>query len=271
MTRLQDQHAFVTGGGTGIGAAIAKTLAGEGAKVTLVGRRKDKLEEVAEQIRSSRAKSRGAGTEAGKRASTALGTNDDVMIAVADVTSRDDVEAALGIARAAHGPISLLVNNAGAATTAPFAKLDVDDWRAMIAVNLDAVFHCCQAALPDLLAVPRGRIITIASIAGLQGFAYTAAYVAAKHGAVGLMRTLALEFADSGLTANAICPGFTDTDIVAQSVARLTARTGRSDAEARADLAALNPGGRLIAPEEVAAMVVDLCLSDRNGEAVVIA
>jgi NAD(P)-dependent dehydrogenase (short-subunit alcohol dehydrogenase family) len=269
--RLYGHHAIITGGGTGIGAAIARALAAEGAKLTLVGRRPELLEEVAKKLRSSRAKSRGAAQSAEPRPSAAFGTNEGVSVAPADVTVRAEVDRAFTQARAAHGPITILINNAGAAAGIPFSKITGTLWRDMLAVNLDGVFHCCQAALPDLLAAARGRIVTIASIAGLRGFAYAAPYIAAKHGAVGLTRALAAEYASTGLTANAVCPGFVDTEMTVQSVATITAKTGRSEEAARAELARLNPSGRLIVPEEVTAAVLDLILSDRNGEAVEIA
>jgi NAD(P)-dependent dehydrogenase (short-subunit alcohol dehydrogenase family) len=220
-------------------------LAAEGAKVSVVGRRLEPLEQIA-------------------------GATGGFAIA-ADVTLRDAVDAAVAKARAAQGPISILVNNAGLAASAPFAKVTEAMWRQAMAVNLDAVYHCSQAVLPEMLATGRGRIVTIASTAGLYGFAYTAPYVAAKHGAVGLMRALAAELAKSPITANAICPGFTDTEIVGEAVRNIQQKTGRSADEARADLARLNPSGRLIAPAEVAELVVDLVLSDRSGEAVEIA
>jgi NAD(P)-dependent dehydrogenase (short-subunit alcohol dehydrogenase family) len=141
----------------------------------------------------------------------------------------------------------------------------------MLAVNLGGVFHCCQAALPDLLAAERGRIVTVASMAGLHGFAYASPYIVAKHGAVGLTRALAAEFAGTSLRVNAVCPGFVATEMTLRSVANISEKTGRSDVEAEAELARLNPSGRLIAPEEVAAAVLDLVLSDRNGEAMEIA
>jgi NAD(P)-dependent dehydrogenase (short-subunit alcohol dehydrogenase family) len=244
--RLQNHHALVTGGGTGIGAAVARALAAEGAKLTLVGRRREPLEEV--------------------------GCGDfDALIACADVTDREQVDHAFATAREAQGPITILINNAGAAAGIPFAKVTPALWRDMLAVNLDGVFHGCQAALPDLLAAEAGRIVTIASMAGLHGFAYAAPYIAAKHGAVGLTRALAAEYAGTRLRVNAVCPGFVDSDMTVQSIANITAKTGRSAEEARAELARLNPSGRLIAPEEVAALVIDLILSDRNGEAVEIA
>jgi NAD(P)-dependent dehydrogenase (short-subunit alcohol dehydrogenase family) len=244
--RLKGQHALITGGGTGIGAAIARRLGAEGACLTLVGRRRDKLEEV--------------------------GCGDfDALVAPADVTVREEVDRAFAIAREAQGPITILVNNAGAAAGMPFGKVTETLWRDILAVNLDGLFHCCQAALPDLLAAPAGRIVTIASMAGLHGFAYAAPYIAAKHGAVGLTRALAAEYAQKNLRVNAVCPGFVDTDMTVQSVSTITARTGRSEEEARSELTRLNPSGRLISPDEVAAAVLDLVLSERNGEAVEIA
>lgn len=244
--RLAGHHALVTGGGTGIGAAIARSLGAEGAKLTLVGRRRDKLEEVG-------------------------GGDFDALVAPADVTVRGDVERAFALARDAQGPITILINNAGAAAGMPFAKVSEDLWRDILAVNLDGMFHCCQAALPDLLAAPAGRIVTVASMAGLHGFAYAAPYIAAKHGAVGLTRALAAEYDRTNLRVNAVCPGFVDTDMTVQSVATITAKTGRSEETARAELARLNPSGRLISPGEVAAAVLDLIVSERNGEAVEIA
>ncbi len=263
--RLAGRHAIVTGGGTGIGAAIAKALAAEGARLTLVGRRREKLEETARACAPAKA---GAQAEA---ETGLLRSQERMFVAAADVTDRDQVEGAFAAARAAHGPIAILVNNAGAARGVPFAKVTAALWREMMAVNLDGMFHCCQAALPDLLAAEAGRIVTIASMAGLHGFAYAAPYVAAKHGAVGLTRALAAEYARTGLRVNAVCPGFVDTDMTVDSVANIQAKTGRSEEEARAELARLNPGGRLIAPAQVAEAVLGLVLSERNGEAVEIA
>jgi NAD(P)-dependent dehydrogenase (short-subunit alcohol dehydrogenase family) len=244
--KLQGHHAIITGGGTGIGAAIARALGAEGACLTLVGRRREPLEEVC------------AG-------------DFDALVAPADVTVREEVDRAFALARDSQGPITILVNNAGAAAGVPFAKVTPELWRDMLAVNLDGIFHCCQAALPDLLAAEAGRIVTIASMAGLHGFAYASPYIAAKHGAVGLTRALAAEYAQTGLRVNAVCPGFVDTDMTVRSVSNIVAKTGRSEDKAREDLARLNPSGRLITPEEVAAAVLDLVASDRNGEALEIA
>ncbi|HYI48633.1 MAG TPA: SDR family oxidoreductase [Allosphingosinicella sp.] len=263
--RLKGRHAIVTGGGTGIGAAIAMALAAQGARVTLVGRRREKLE----QIESSCAPAK-AGAQADSETGLLL-PQEHMFVAPADVTDRAQVDAAFAAARDRHGPISILVNNAGAAHGVPFAKVTEALWRELLAVNLDSLLHCCQAALADLRAAQAGRIVTIASMAGLHGFAYASPYIAAKHGAVGLMRALAAEYAGTGLTANAVCPGFVDTEMTVESVANIRAKTGRSEEQARAELARLNPSGRLIAPEEVAEAALALILSTRSGEAVEIA
>jgi NAD(P)-dependent dehydrogenase (short-subunit alcohol dehydrogenase family) len=247
--RLAGHHALITGGGTGIGAAIARALAAEGAKLTLVGRRRDKLEEV------------GAG-------------DFDALVAPADVTDRAQVNAAFAIARAAQGPIDILINNAGAAESAPFAKLSAGNWRRTMAVNLDALLHCTQAALPDLLEAEAGRVVTIASVAGLKGYAYASPYVAAKHGAVGFTRALAAEYARTNLTVNAVCPGYAETAMVEDAVANIRVKTGRSGQEARDALAKFNPQGRLITPEEVANAVLWLCLPESRsitGQAIAVA
>ena len=247
--RLEGLHAVVTGGGSGIGAAIAQALAREGAQLTLIGRRREALDAIAVTLPGA-------------------------CVAQADVTDRAAVDAAFASARAAHGPIAILVNNAGIAPSAPFAKVTAEAWRQTMAVNLDALFHCCQAALPDLIAAPSGRIVTVASTAGVKGYGYTAPYVASKHGAIGLMRALATEFAHTGLTANAVCPGFTDTDIVGDAIANIQAKTGRSADEARAQLTRFNPQGRLIDPAEVAEAALWLCLpASRSvtGQAIMVA
>ncbi|WP_447763482.1 SDR family NAD(P)-dependent oxidoreductase [Sphingopyxis panaciterrae] len=245
---LEGQHALITGGGTGIGAAIAAELHAAGARLTLVGRRSEPLEAVA----------------AGLPGTTCI---------TADVTDEASVAAAFAKARAG-GPLSILVNNAGAAETAPVAKTSLALWNAMLAVNLTGVFLCTREALADVAKAENGRIINVASTSALRGYAYTGAYAAAKHGVVGLTRTLALELAKTGATANAVCPGFTDTDLVARSLDNVVAKTGMDRDAALAQFVADNPQKRLIRPEEVARTVLWLCdpaSSSINGQAIAIA
>jgi NAD(P)-dependent dehydrogenase (short-subunit alcohol dehydrogenase family) len=234
--RLEGRHALVTGAARGIGAEIARRLAAEGASLTLLGRSRDTLQQLAEALP-------GAGHG----------------IAVADVTDAHVVAAAFGQARAARGPIAILVNNAGQAESAPFLKTSVELWQRMLAVNLTGSFICAQAALPDMLAAGRGRIVNIASTAGQKGYAYVSAYVAAKHGVIGLTRALALEVASKGVTVNAVCPGYTETDLLRESIANVVAKTGRSESQARADFATGNPQQRIVQPAEVADAVAWLC------------
>ncbi|WP_353226731.1 SDR family NAD(P)-dependent oxidoreductase [Novosphingobium sp.] len=248
MTDLSGHHAVITGGGTGIGAAIARTLHGAGARVTLMGRRREPLEHVA----------------AGLAGATVI---------CVDVTDEASVEAAMARARAI-APVTILVNNAGGAETAPLAKTSMALWQQMIAVNLTGAFLCTRAVLDEVAAANGGRIITIASTSGLKGYAYTGAYAAAKHGVIGLTRTLALELASTGATANAICPGFADTELVQRSIAAVTAKTGKSAEAVLAQFVRDNPQKRLIRPEEVAATALWLCdpLSGSvNGQAIAIA
>jgi NAD(P)-dependent dehydrogenase (short-subunit alcohol dehydrogenase family) len=232
--RLAGHHAVVTGGGTGIGAAIARALAAEGAKLTLMGRRPEPLATICSEI-----------------GATAI---------TADVTDPAQVDHAFAEARSTSGPLSILIANAGAALTSPIGKTSNDDWQGMIASNLNSVFYCTRAALPDLCAAENGRIVAVASTAALKGYAYSGAYAAAKHGVLGMIRSLALELAGTRVTANALCPGFTDTDIVAQAVKTITTKTGKDTEQAQAALTRFNPQKRLIDPREVADAAVWLCL-----------
>jgi NAD(P)-dependent dehydrogenase (short-subunit alcohol dehydrogenase family) len=236
MSALQGRHALVTGAARGIGAAIVRVLVADGACVTLLGRSRDALQQLADEL---------PGGSHG--------------VVVADVGDTLQVQAAFDEARAARGPLAILVNNAGQAESAPFAKTSPELWQRMLAVNLTGTFLCAQAALPDMLQAGRGRIVNIASTAGQKGYAYVSAYVAAKHGVIGLTRSLALELATKGVTVNAVCPGYTETDILRDSIANVMAKTGRSEAQARAEFAAGNPQRRMVQPEEVADAVRWLC------------
>ena len=181
-----------------------------------------------------------------------------------------------GFARAAgeFGPVSILVNNAGQAVSAPFVKTDLALWQRMLQSNLTGTFLCTQAVLPGMLAAGYGRIVNVASTAGLIGYQYVSAYCAAKHGVIGLTRSLALELAKKNITVNAVCPGYTDTEIVRAAVANISAKTGRNEDEARAELARSNPQGRLVQPQEVANAVLWLCLPGSEavtGQAIAVA
>ncbi|WAJ28143.1 SDR family NAD(P)-dependent oxidoreductase [Antarcticirhabdus aurantiaca] len=241
---LAGRHALVTGAGSGIGAAIAQALAAAGARVTLAGRREAPLRVVAERI--------GEG-----RAFVAPGF---------DVTDRAAIEAGLAAARAAFGPVAILVNNAGEAPSAPFEKTSFETWSRVLAVDLTGVFNVTQGALPDIRAsAPGGRVVNVASTAGLTGYAYVSAYCAAKHGVVGLTRALALELAKTGVTVNAVCPGFTDTPIIAEAIETIVAKTGRSPEQALAEFTRANPQGRLVTPQEVADAVLWLALPSSSA------
>lgn len=218
---------MITGGGTGIGAAIASLLKSDGSRISLLGRRRDALDETAEAI--------GGAT-----------------VVPADVTDSEAVDVAFAAAVEANGPVDILVNSAGIAITAPFLKTDIDVLRKIWRVNVEGAFTCTQAALPPMLKAGFGRVVNVASTAGLKGYAYTSAYTMSKHAVIGMTRSLALETAGRGVTVNAVCPGFTDTDLTAGSVDKIMAATGRSADEARAALAQTNPLKRLIRPEEVA-------------------
>jgi NAD(P)-dependent dehydrogenase (short-subunit alcohol dehydrogenase family) len=248
---LAGRHALVTGGGRGIGLAVARSLLEQGAHVTLLGRNAKTLQAALSGFPAARC-----------------------TFVQADIAARASVDAAFALAAQRNGAIDILVNNAGQAASASFGKTDDALWRQMMAVNLDGTFYCTQAALPGMLANGWGRIVNVASTAALTGYRYVAAYCAAKHAVLGLTRALALEVAGKGVTVNAVCPGYTETDIVRDAVANIVTKTGLSPDAARSQLASGNPQGRLVQPEEVADAVAWLCRPQAgamNGQAIAVA
>ncbi|RUU93649.1 MULTISPECIES: SDR family NAD(P)-dependent oxidoreductase [unclassified Mesorhizobium] len=231
---IPGKHALVTGGGSGVGRAIALALAAAGIDVTICGRREAELTEVA-------------------------GENGRIFGIAADVTDEVAMAALYETAQAARGPFDIVVANAGMAGSAPAHKTALSEWQRTLDVNLTGAFLTVKPALAGMAARKTGRIVFIASTAGLKGYAYVASYVAAKHGVVGLMRALAAETAKSGITVNAVCPGFVETEMLEESIQRIIEKTGRSVEQARSSLASTNPQGRFIQPDEVAAAVLWLC------------
>jgi NAD(P)-dependent dehydrogenase (short-subunit alcohol dehydrogenase family) len=237
----------VTGAGRGIGAAIARRLAAEGARLTLLGRQRDPLEVLAAEL--------GAGT----------------LAFACDVSDATSVARAIGHATEAAGAAQILVNNAGQATSAPLVRTSDVLWQQMLAVNLTGTFLVTRAVLPGMLDAGWGRVVNVASTAGQRGYAYVSAYAAAKHAVIGLTRSLALEVAARGVTVNAVCPGYAETDLLRASVDNVVAKTGRSADDARAEFARHNPQGRLVQPDEVADAVAWLCSAGAaaiNGQSV---
>jgi len=244
---LAGRHALITGGGTGIGAAAAQHLNSEGAKLSLLGRRLEPLQAVAEGLGGSAVQ--------------------------CDVTDPDRVRAAFDEARGANGPIDILIVNAGIAESAPFHKMSRDSWDRIVATNLTAAFDCARAAIGDLLNSDNGRLVFVASVASLRGVPYAAHYAASKHGLLGLMRSLAAEYAKTNLTVNAVCPGYVDTPMTDQSVARVSEITGRSEADSRSVITNMNASGRLVDPQAIGNVIAMLCLPlsrDINGAAITI-
>jgi NAD(P)-dependent dehydrogenase (short-subunit alcohol dehydrogenase family) len=230
---LQGRHALVTGGGRGIGRAIAASLTGAGATVTVLGRQEGPLQDA---------------VNAGHAANYEM----------ADVTDEAAVTAAVKRA-AARAPVDILIANAGSAVSVPFMKGNSQQFRDMFDLNVMGVVHTTRAVLGDMIKRGHGRIVVNSSVAGLKGYAYVTAYCMAKHAVVGFVRALAQETVKSGVTVNAVCPGYTDTDLVQGGIEHVIAKTGRSREEAIADMLKDKPGGRLITPEEVASAVLYLC------------
>jgi NAD(P)-dependent dehydrogenase (short-subunit alcohol dehydrogenase family) len=249
---LAGRHAIVTGASRGIGAAIASSLAAQGAQVSLFARDEAKLVELSEKL-------------GGSRHAAAI---------TADVTQTESVRAAFATACERFGAPHILVNNAGQAASARLADTDDELWNRLMAVNVTGVFLCTRQAVPHMVKQNFGRIINIASTAGLRGAAYISAYAASKHAVIGLTKSLALELATKGITVNAVCPGYTDTDIVTRAVTNISSKTGRSQDEALETLLATNPQHRLITPQEVAHTVIWLCTPGTEsitGQSIVLA
>ncbi len=247
---LNDRHAVVTGGGSGIGLAVARQLLAAGGRVTLMGRDAARLSAATQDLAP-------AGLER-------------LHTQVCDVGDESSVQSAFARVGERMGPVDILVNNAGQVETAPLTRTSLALFQQMLQVNLTGTFLCSREVLPAMLAARQGRIINVASTAALKGYAYVAAYCAAKHGVLGLTRALAAEVARKGVTVNAVCPGYTETEIVQRAIETLVAKTGRTADEARAELAAANPQGRLIQPEEVALQVLMLAspaAAGINGQA----
>lgn len=245
---LAGQHAFITGGGKGIGAAAAKALAALGARLTLTGRDLKAIEETAASLPDARALQ-------------------------LDVTDEAGIQRVHAAAVEAYGPVHILVNNSGIAETAPALKITPAMVRRLMEVNLIGALLCCQAVLPAMIAARQGRIINIASLASVHGPAYLGAYAASKHALLGLTRAMANETARQGITVNAVCPGYVRTGMVERGIETIMAKTGKSRAEAEAELVKHNPQGRLIEPDEVGATVAWLARPEARsvtGQAIVI-
>lgn len=245
---LTDKHAVVTGGGSGVGAAVAIALADAGARVTIVGRRAKQLDEITQQ-RSS------------------------IVGHTGDVTNRASLEQALGAARHRAGPIDIMVASAGISNSKPFHRLTGGDFDEIMSVNVTGVFNAFQIAQADASETGWGRLIAIASTAGLTGYAYVSHYCASKHAVVGMVRSLAQEVGAGGTTVNAVCPSYVDTPMTRRTIDNIVAQTGRTHEEALDALTAANPQRRLISPEEVAGTVLWLCsdaAASVNGQAIVV-
>lgn len=231
---VDGKHVVITGGGSGVGAEMAEVMAHAGAKVTIMGRREAPLREVAKQHKF-------------------------ISWVTCDVTDADAVKDAFRQARGLNGPVDVVIANAGTAESVPFAKMTADDLTAMLSVNLMGVVNTWQAALPDMKSNDWGRMIAVASTAGLKGYPYVSGYVAAKHGVVGLTRALALELGASGITVNAICPGFIETPLLDRSIQNIVDKTGMSPEQAAKSLYKNNPQKRFIQTDEVAGTALWLC------------
>ena len=279
MAGLSGRTAIVTGAGRGIGRAIALALGGEGARIALFARTTDEIDAVRDRLMASGAAAGSGGASATGTAATSAapatagsaGTAPRAASFCCDVTDPGSVRAACIAAEAALGPADILVNGAGDAVAAPFTKTDLELWERLLRVNLTSAFLVTKQVLPGMTSRGWGRIVNVASVAGLAGAAYVTAYTAAKHGLVGFTRALSQEVAMRGVTVNAVCPGYVDTPMTDRSVANIVEKTGMSPEKARAYLSARSPQDRMMTPEEVAGLVLYL-VSDAargiNGQAI---
>lgn len=243
--KLKDKVALITGGGRGIGSAIALAFAREGARIAVLARTAEQIERVAAQIASACAV--------------------ETMHAECDVSIKESVEHAFLTVQERFGRIDILVNNAGIAESAPLVRTSDELWERHISINLNGSFYCTRAALPSMIENGWGRIINIASVAGKTGAPYISAYTASKHGVVGLTRSVALEVATRGVTVNAICPGYVETDMATHAVENIKARTAKTAEEALDILKRMSPQNRLITPDEVASLAVLLASEEGRG------
>ena len=249
---LSGRSAVVTGGGRGVGAEVARLLAADGASVLVAARTSSEVEDVATELRRNGA---------------------NAAATTCDVSDPRSIDSLAAHARATFGRIDILVNNAGVATAAPLARTTLDEWNRVLAINATGAFLCMQAFVPGMLDRKWGRVVNVASTLALTGYRYTSAYTASKHALLGLTRSVAVEAAAHGVTVNAVCPSYVDTRMTYETLARITAKTGRSREEALDAIIGQNPQRRLIDAQEVAAMVAYLCsdaAASINGAALVI-
>jgi NAD(P)-dependent dehydrogenase (short-subunit alcohol dehydrogenase family) len=251
---LKGQHAVVTGGSRGIGAAISNALAALGANITLLARDLSKLKQQCEYLENE--------------------FNSKVFYARTNIILESDIATSFNDAVKSNGPVDILINNAGIGKSCPFHKMDIDFWNSTLTLNVTGTFLCTKQVYDTMRERGYGRIVNISSTVGLRGYPYIAAYTASKHAVIGLTRSLALESVKKGITVNAICPGYTETDLVLEAIDHIVETSGRDTADVKSEIENMSPMGRLITPQEVAETAAWLCLpssSSITGQAIVVA